>query len=231
MPRFTQEQKDAAFRNQERALNVVGAAGIAAAAAPLIPVAGIFVAIGVATVGAAIAWRGSRQGRIVRDPERDDFHIETTLEPARFNIDGFGGSGVEVAAADFVRVSDELARLFEAIVVAVERAAGAEQAAEPGFVQARAAEALAFAERASGQLYSSSDHARALAETLQEYADVDFPPSAPPSPGDKPVQQLIDALVELGEADAEYAGAIQEALRAGSFLEGLEGMGNEPVPL
>ena len=198
MPRFSDEQKKAASKNKLRIERLAAATVPAAGAAVLIPGFGPLVSVGVGVIGFAIFWRAGRQERIIIDPARDDFSLPTEPEPPRFDTAVFGDSRLAGAVADFVRVTDELAALFEAVVVAVERASGAEQAGDHSMMEARTVEALTFAEQASAQLFWSSDYARAIAEALSDFAEFQLPTL----PADLPVplgQVLSEEIVEQAE--------------------------------
>jgi hypothetical protein len=207
MPRFSQDQKDAARRNETWATNTGHAALALAAVTQVVPVAGIPAGPLLALVGAVALWRAKSQDRIAADPPRDDYYAETTLEPAWMSTEHFGDSEIQAAGAAFARVTDDLARLFEAVVVAVERAEGAERAGDFASMQVRTAEALAFAKSAADQLRWSSRYAAALAQAVRDS-------------GSSEGSELVNALEETANADATYRAEIEQALGNGSFLEG-----------
>ena len=121
MPRPSQAAKDAAFRNQERATALAIASGPAAAGAALIPGAGLFIGLGIATVGAGFGIRALVQGRLAHDPPRDDYTSTTTPPPPRFDLTALGQGPVEVSAAELVRATDKTAGAMEAMILALER--------------------------------------------------------------------------------------------------------------
>lgn len=217
MPRPSQAAKDAAFRNQNRASGVAVAAGPAVGAAALIPGAGPFVALGIAAVGAAFGIRAIIQGRIVHDPPRDDYTVATTMPPPRFDTSVLGQSDLERSAAELIRVNDETTRAFEAMIVALERASGAELANDAAMTDARVAEAVDFALRASEGLQQSSERTGPFRSALDEIRpdaltaldEVGIPreylPRAEPQPSADPIADLSDSLGQSAESDYEFA--------------------------
>jgi hypothetical protein len=219
VPRLTQDQKEAAFHSQQQATGAAVTAGAVAAGTALIPGFGLFISAGVGMIGAALSFRALRQGKLHHDPPRSDFRSETTLEPPAFNPDALGDLPIDVAP--FVRVTDELARIFGAMDVAIERASGAELENDAEMAQARSAEVLAFADRASARLIDSSELTGPLRAALRERASgLPLPPFAFFEPTSRdPVDQLIRALGLVAEADSEYAVRIRADLQQGVLLE------------
>ena len=68
-----------------------------------------------------------------------------------------GPTRVEAAAAELMRVIDETTRAFDAMILALERASGAERASESALAEARSTEAFDFAQQASNGLAASSE--------------------------------------------------------------------------
>lgn len=176
MPRPTKRQKDAAFNQQQATSAVAIGAGTAAVGLAFIPVAGLFVAAGAVVVGGALSLRALHLGRIAHDPPRDDYGLRTTVEPALLDTAGLGESDAERAAAEFAGVVEEEARILDALVVARERASGAELANDAAMVEARTAEVLDFANQASERFVTSSELADRLSEALNQFSEAPGPP-------------------------------------------------------
>ncbi len=249
MTELSAEQKATASENQDRANYAALAAAPAAAGALFIPIAGPFVALGIVTIGSAIGAVGVHQGKLARDPPRDDFDIETTLGPHLFDPTLLGTSRFEVNAAEFVRIEDQIARLSDAFVRALERASGAELAGDRVMFEQREAEALRFAERLGSQLEVSAEKTGLVRADLARFSGVPFTP--PPLPTtlagvledelvnrleqsgvphgylateiesmpDDPVGQFADALAAMAEANYASALGIRDALRDGTLIE------------
>jgi hypothetical protein len=92
MPRPTKRQKDAAFNQQQTTSAAAIGASTAAVGLALIPVAGIFVAAGVAIVGATLPLRALHLGRLAHDPPRDDYRLPTTVASGALDTAGLGES-------------------------------------------------------------------------------------------------------------------------------------------
>lgn len=179
MPRPSQAAKDAAFRNQEVASGVATTSGVAAAGVALIPGVGPFIALGAAGVGAIFGIRAIKLGRIAHDPPRDDYSEPTTLPPSRVDVSVLGDSPTEVAAAGLIDANDQATRAFDAIILALERASGAELAGDDAMLEARAAEVFEFAAQASDALIASSERTGPFRDALAEFRDVSTPPFQP----------------------------------------------------
>lgn len=217
---YTREQKDAAARNQDKVNAAAIAAGMAGSASAIAPVVGPFVAAGCGVVAGALALRGIWQGKKVRDPARWDFDVETTVGPVRFDISDFAESAIETGIADLVSVTDELTRLVEAEVTAVERSDGARAADEYAIARLRTGEAVGFAQAISQRLYRSSNLVRGLAIAI---GDTTGPFANSPILGSTEISQSFE---DLAIADEEWANEIRQSLQFGWFLEGLEGTGS-----
>jgi hypothetical protein len=213
---YTAEQKAAAAANQEAVSYAAATVGMAGAGGALIPVAGPFVAAGCGVLSGALALRAIQQGRIVRDPARDDYDEQTTLGPVRFNISDLAETSVEMAVADLVSTTDELTRLIEANVLAVERSDGARDPnalSGRAYLGSRTDEALGFAAAIAGRLGRSSFAARGAASALQ-----DRPPEADIS--EYQPHTVVDALERLARADEQWAEEIRRGLSSRTFLDG-----------
>jgi hypothetical protein len=174
MSRPSQATKDAAFENQNQASVVAIATAPAAGLVALIPVAGPFVVVGILAVGAGYGLRALRQGRIVHDPPRHDFSVPTTLPPPMVAMKVFSDTALDAPASGLVRATDETARAFEAMVLALERASGAEIAGDGAMEEARLGEAFEFAQLASDGLLASSEFAGPFRDALEEFRDPAF---------------------------------------------------------
>jgi hypothetical protein len=249
MPRPTKRQKDAAFNQQQATSAAAIAAGTAAVGVAFIPLAGPFVAAGAALVGGALSLRALHLGRLAHDPPRDDYRLPTAVSSSALDTAGLGESDVERAEAEFANVVDEEARIVDALVVALERAWGAELANDATMVEARTAEALDFANQASERFVTSSELAHRLSEALNQFSESPAPPLDLPTsleralpdevvtqvesrgiPFDyintlievipeRPVAELIRRLETLAEADLDYARFLRTSLSEGAFLE------------
>jgi hypothetical protein len=249
MPRPTKRQKDAAFNQQQATSAAAIGAGTAAVGLAFIPVAGPFVAAGAVVVGGALSLRALHLGRLAHDPPRDDYRLPTTVSSSALDTAGLGESDVERAEAEFANVVDEEARIVDALVVALERASGAELANDATMVEARTAEALDFAHQASERFMTSSELAHHLSEALNQFSESPAPPLDLPTtleralpdevatqvesrgiPFDymntlievipeRPVAELIHELETLAEADLDYARFLSASLSEEAFLE------------
>jgi hypothetical protein len=249
MPRPTKRQKDAAFNQQQTTQAAAIGATTAAVGLAFIPVAGVFVAAGVAIVGGALSLRALHLGRLAHDPPRDDYRLPTTVASGALDTAGLGESDVERAAAEFASSVDEEAQIVDALVVALERASGAELANDATMVVARTEEALDFANQASERFVTSSQLAHRFSEALNQFSESPAPPLDLPTtleralpdevvtqvesrgvPFDymktlievipeRPVAELIRELETLAEADLDYARFLSASLSEGAFLE------------
>jgi hypothetical protein len=211
---YSLEQKNAAARNQETIGYAAATLGTVAAGSALIPVAGAFVTAGCGVLAGALSLRVIHQGKIARDPPRQDYSVDTKLGPVRLNISDLARTPSEIAVADLVSTTDELTRLIEANVLAVERSDGARAADHAFATRARAEEALRFAELIADRLDGSSIAARSLASAL----------------GDSPEgasNKVVEALERLGRADEEWADEIRRGLQSDRFFEESEGTASE----
>lgn len=231
MPRVSEAAKDAAFNNQNRASAVVIAAGPAGAAAALIPVAGPFVAAGIGLVAAGFGWRALGQGKIVRDPPRDDYDVLTSLPPPVIDTTVRGDTALELAAADLARATDETMRAFEAMTVALERASGAELAGDSDMEAHRTQEVFKFAQLASGGLMASSELVGPFRGALEgSHADILGALEAAGLPrdhfrfsetlmSDDPVDELSSRLGQAAESDYEFSQFLRSAVAERSLLQ------------
>jgi len=248
VPRPSQHAKDAAYRSQNKAAAVAAAAGGAAGGAALIPIVGPFVAAGIGAVGAVFGFRAIIQGKVVHDPPRGDYFVPTALEPPVFGPGVLGDSPVERTGAELVAVNDEAARALAAMVIAVERASGAELAGDTTAATTRVNEAFEFAQIASRGLVTSSElnypFMQALAEIPGEVAspqphrslasqlpqptltklraagvpDRYLQANVRASKRD-PITALTDALSQSAEADYEFGQYVERAVNDNTLLE------------
>jgi hypothetical protein len=210
---YPPEQKAAAERNQDRVNTLAIAAGFAGSTLALVPVAGPFIGAGCGVLAGALGLRGIQQGRIVRDPPREDFDVATRLGPPRFNVSELASSPVEVSIVDLVSTTDKLTRLVEANVVAVERAEGAQASGARTATRHRVREALRFAEEMSQELFRSSNLAEGMSRSMRNVFGAES----------REVTELTAALESLATADEEWAAEIRRGLGSGTFLEGFNG--------
>jgi hypothetical protein len=208
MPRPSQDAKDAAYRSQNKAAAVAATAGGAAGGAALIPIVGPFIAAGIGAVGAAFGFRAIVQGKVVHDPPRADYFVPTALDPPVFGPGILGDSPVERIGAELVAVNDEAARALAAMVIAVERASGADLAGDT-VAAARVNEAFEFAQIASRGLVTSSElsgpFVRALAEIPGEVAS----PQPRRSLASQLPQSTLTALRATGVSDKYLRGPVR----------------------
>ena len=198
MARLTEAKKNAISKSADKVTLAGIAAQPAAYFAVLIPGAGPFVAGGLVLAGAALGIRALWQNKLARDPPRDDFDQETTLGPSTLSPRVIGDTDFERAAVDFVRIEDEIARIIEAMVTALERASGAELAGQSAMAEAREAEVLQFGEMLASRLAASGDVTAdvrgSLKQTINEHPSPreleDFPPTLATSLGEELASQL-----------------------------------------
>jgi len=246
-------QKEAAARTEDKVDAAAKASIPASACATLIPGAGLFVAAGIALVGGGLSFWARKLHKLGVDPPRDDFDQETIIGPPVLRPRVLGGTSVEEAAVEFVRTEDELARILEAMITAIERASGAELENRTAMAEARTAEVLTFADMLSSRLVESGGATDALRQALQEYAG---PIEFPDSPGqlnlflgeditaqleemgvdrqdlvamikiipDDPIGYLDTTLADASEADREFGLGLKAALLEETLLEPEAGM-------
>lgn len=249
MAKLPKELKDKAARSESKATNVAIASGPAGALGSLIPGAAPFVLVGAALIGAAAALRAKKQHQLVIDPPRDDFDQETTIGPPTLSPHVLEDTAVEHAAVDFARTQEEMARIIEAMVTAIERASGAELANDAAMLEARTNEVADFAGLLSNLLDASSSVTGSLREALDPYSGPARINEIPPTnlavalgddlvaqlesmgiPRDDltapieevpedPVGSLSVALGEAAEADYEFSVGLRHALEEGTLLE------------
>jgi hypothetical protein len=168
MPRFSRQQKEAAAANQDVALRVATFSSFFTAAVAAIPGPGPLLALAPAAVGAAYGSRAIAQGRIVRDPPDPNFRSPVRLGRIDLNLDLLGDTRFESSLGALALSNEHAAALSRALVRSLERAMGAEQAAEPGYVGARLSECERYAEGLAAELSNAADLAFAARETLYE---------------------------------------------------------------
>jgi hypothetical protein len=196
--RLTTAKKNAISKSADKVTLAGIATQPAAYFAVLIPGAGPFVAGGLVLAGAALGIRALWQHKLARDPPRDDFDQETTLVPSTLSPKVIGDTDFERVAVEFARIEDEIARIIEAMVTALERASGAELAGESAMAEARAAEVLQFGEMLTSRLAASGDVTADLKanlkQTINEHPSPkeleDFPPTLATSLGEDLASQL-----------------------------------------
>ena len=116
-----------------------------------------------------------------------------------------------------VSTTDELTRLIEADVLAVERSDGARATDEPVFARLRTSEAVRFARRISQRLHRSSNLAIGVATAIRSSSN-----QASTEMTDA-ISNLVHSLELMAHADEEWATEVRQGLQFGTFLEGLEG--------
>jgi hypothetical protein len=249
----TQAQKDAAERSQDKAQTGAELSGAASFGVAFIPGPGPFIGGGILIFGLVLGRRARKQAKIVKDPPRDDYDQTTVLRPLVFSPRALGDSTVEEVAVRAAGIQDRLAQIIDAMVIAIERASGAELAGKFAMAEARTAEALHFAEMLSSRLLASSEAIGELHNALAEYSgpvkvpgsmrlsralgdDVtaqleamgvssdDLAMSIETLPDD-PVGDFGSAIAETAEADYAFATVIQRALSDGTLLEPEAGTG------
>lgn len=229
----SQAAKDAAFRNQNQALGVATASAPTIAFSALIPVAGPFIAAGVAAVGAAFGFRAIKLGKVVRDPPREDYSTPTTIAESTIDAAIVGGTPLEYAAADLIDAVDRSGRAFDAMMLALERSSGAELAGDAEVRKARIAEVYEFAQLASESLSVSADLAgpfRGAVDQLHveilDRLDESGVPRRYLEPtdvaiADDPIAGFDLAIGSVAEGDYEFARYLNTAIADGSLIEPL----------
>jgi hypothetical protein len=198
MARLTKAKKNAISKSADKVTLAGIATQPAAYFAVLIPGAGPFVAGGLVLAGTALGIRALWQSKLARDPPRDDFDQETTLGPPTLAPRVIGGTDFERVAVEFAYIEDEIARIIEAMVTALERASGAEGAGKSAMAEARSAEVLQFGEMLTSRLVASgkvtADLRASLKQTINEHPFPneleDFPPTLATSLGEDLAAQL-----------------------------------------
>ncbi len=146
MRSFSQEQKDAAAGSQDRAGYAVAASGPLVAGVAFVPVAGPFLALAGAAVGAAIAIRAIQQGRVVRDPPDPNFREPVRVAEPRLDLSRLREGQFPLRAAAFARANEKAGSVCGAMVRSLERAMGAEMAGEADYAANRLGEASELAD-------------------------------------------------------------------------------------
>jgi hypothetical protein len=209
MPRPSQDAKDAAFRSKNKAAAVAATAGGAAGGAALIPIVGPFIAAGIGAVGAAFGFRAIVQGKVVHDPPRADYFVLTALDPPVFGPGILGDSPVERIGAELVAVNDEAARALAAMVIAVERASGADLAGDTVAASARVNEAFEFAQIASRGLVTSSELSGPFVRALSEIPGEVTSPQPRRSLASQLPQSTLTTLRAAGVPDKYLRGPVR----------------------
>jgi hypothetical protein len=168
MPRFSRRQKDAAAANHDTALRIAAFSGFFTVAAAAIPGVGPLLALAPAAAGAAYTSRAIAQGKIVRDPPDPDFRSPVRLGSVELNLGQLGSTPFESTVGALALSNERAAALARAVVRSLERAMGAEQAGEEGYVRSHLYECEVYAERFAAELSMTSDLAVAARETLAE---------------------------------------------------------------
>lgn len=241
MSRPSPEAKAKARRKKEVADDV---SKIALGASPFVLPLHV-VAIGTAAVGALSGILANRLQRFADDPPRDDYFDETKVEASTLNTSRPGDSPVAVATSGLLVATDRTVRDFDALILALERASGAEENGSIAMEQARVAEVLEFATDAGQSLVESGTLTARYRDALGEYRGrsyevepVDDLPTVidavrtmgiPLEPGDlaavgaaatdDPLGPLIDVLAEAAESDYEFGSYLTTAASNGTLIE------------
>jgi hypothetical protein len=248
MSELTKDQKDRAFGHQDVAGYAAQAATVAAAGSLFIPLAGPFVSLGMIAISASLGAVSIRMGKLGRDPARDDFAEETILGPPLFDFNVLAAEGVDETLLTFARNEAEVARLADALIVAIERSSGAEHASDDEAQVRRATEALDFAGQLGIQLIQSSELTSSVRSAFLRYSEPPVnPPAAPVKPDDllgnwlgqleqagipsdllatevevtrdDPFGSFSDSLGSVAESSYGFGLAIREAAQAGQLLQ------------
>jgi hypothetical protein len=236
MARPTEAAKDKAFHAQNAAQSVATAAGGGACLGALIPGAGIFIAAGIGAVGAAAGLYAIKLGKIVHDPPRDDYSLETTIRESTIDRNVVGDTAIERTAADLVVEIDQTTRLLDGMIVALERSAGAELANDFEMAAARNTEVFEFARRASQSLRASSERTGPFREALEglheeilaRMDEAGVPrtylrPTEGPISED-PVADITAAVGSMAESNYEFGYYLESAAADKSLIEPSEGL-------
>lgn len=164
-----------------------------------------------------------------------------------FGSSALGDSPIERAAAALIDASDETTRALAAMIVAIERASGAEIASNDEALAARLGETREFAQLASRGLMATSDLSQRFAAALDDIPDVAPTPSGstlaiglPESTlailraagvtdeyletpleasGFDSVRELASALDQASESDYEFSRYLDRAVADDTLLE------------
>jgi hypothetical protein len=130
------------------------------------------------------------------DPPRDDYRSETVVEEPSLNLEAFGGTRLEQAAAEFLRTAERAVAYERAMVIADERAAGAELAGDESAVVDRRQEAENFGRAAADYNLGLQPRAEELAIGLEEQSELQGALAAELASPDKLQGTLRQALPE-----------------------------------
>jgi hypothetical protein len=163
----TKAQKDRARRSARRAKKVRKYALLASPAIGLIPphVPGLFAP---AAVSFVFDSRVESCEALADDPPKADYQEPSQVREPTLQLSALSDPLGE-AAIPLISAVDASARLIEAMVVAIERAQGAELANDWSAAALRANEAYSWAAQASAQFIASSEATPAFTDALNEY--------------------------------------------------------------
>lgn len=173
MPPLTKENKDEAFKAQEKASRCAGTLGLLGVIAGggvslAVPPAGLGVAVACAAFAYAMQDHGIKLGRVVHDPPDESYRTSVRVRSTRIDLallsDDVVSSAARTPLQSILRASDLLA----AMVRAVERAQGAEQAEAGRYMTERIEQAESFGSLAAEQLEIVSGSLPLFIDSLQE---------------------------------------------------------------
>lgn len=124
--------------------------------------------LGICVVALVGDMKEESAGRKANDPLRDDYWAETTVEVPELGPLFDGDTPFELAVSDLLLVASEATAYEQAMVIADERAQGAQDAGDDAAATARLAEAMDFGRRAAELDALLQQGADRLAEILEE---------------------------------------------------------------
>lgn len=166
MPRFSRQQKDAAAANHDTASRISLISGFFTVAVAAIPGLGPLLALAPAAVGAAYANRAIAQGKIVRDPPDRDFRSPVHLGAVELSLKPVGSSPLESSFGELALSNERASAAARAMVRSLERAMGAQQVGEKGYVDARLRDCDIYARRFAAELAEAAQMAFAAQEAV-----------------------------------------------------------------
>jgi hypothetical protein len=207
MAKFSPKAKDSAKKWRKFSLGVSYSAGALGTVAHG-TIVGAPVGLVLYGLGLVAGAQAAAQDRIAHDPPRGDFETETVLAGPFFAPLALSQhERVDAAAVRALEIADDVYRIFNSLVIAVERSQGAQQANRPDARRAREYEAVGFAGDAVWALRAFSDAAYMLGDALSEAGSE--------------ASDFTRDLRAYSDASVAYANEIDENLQAGTYFDDL----------
>lgn len=124
--------------------------------------------LGIGVVALVGDMKEEAAGRKAQDPPRDDYWAETTVEVPELAALFDGNHPFELAVSYLLQIASEATAYERAMVIADERAEGAQDAGDDAAAKARLREAMDFGQKAAELDGLLRRHADRLAEILEE---------------------------------------------------------------